>query len=210
MGFKAPVTGGGGEREMVPAGSYLGICNGVYLLGTQPGFNGESPKQQVMLSFELHKRRGPAKDSAGRIMEASAIMSFTANIKSTLIEKFAGPLRGKPYTEGELEAVKKQGGFDVESLLGLPCKLEVVHTPNMAGKVKDKIKTVSAIDKEDDVVPEMETSTTYWDWTLDVECPKRIAWFWDKALENPARTGTSAMAGLAVEKKPYVAEDSPF
>lgn len=202
MGMKAPVTGGGEPREVPPAGKYMGVCNAVYVIGTQPAFEaGSPPKLQVMLGFELHKRKGPALDSGGRVFETSKIMNFTANEKSTLIE-YASALESRQYAEADLKAIKDAGGFDPETLLGKCCWLDVVND-----KGKDKIKGVSALDPEDDKAPEGLLDEVYWDWTLGVECPRRIAFFWERALENPNRKGDAANAGLAVPPSQFAQID---
>jgi hypothetical protein len=197
MGLRAPVTGSGDgpPRELPPPGSYLAVCNGAYMLGTQPGYQGGEAKLQLMLSFELHKRKGPMRDSQGRVMEATAIMNHTANIKSTLID-YAGALRGRSYTEDELKTVSAEGGFDPEELLGLSCRLEIEHVKKLDGGIRDKIATIGKLDPEDDVPPTPETDEVYWDWTLGEECPRRISYFWDRALENLSRKGESAYSGL--------------
>lgn len=202
MGMRAPVTGQGdfAAREVPPEGNYLAVCNGVYVLGTQPGYNGGDARLQVMLTFELHKRKGPSRDSQDRVFETNAIMNLTANIKSTLVE-YAGALRGKAYTETELEEVSKAGGLDPEELIGKCCRLEVEHKPKgTKGEVKDKIKSVSRLDPDDDAPPVGETDEVYWDWTLGIECPKRIGFFWDRAAENPERKPDSVGAGKARAK----------
>ncbi len=187
MGMKAPVTGGadGAPREIPPEGNYLAVCNGVYMLGTQPGYQGGDPHLQLLLSFELHKRKGPVRDSQERVFTADTIMNFTFNIKSTLV-KYAGALRGKAYEEDEMEAIKAAGGFDAETLLGLPCRLAIKHEKS-GEKIRDKIESVSRLDPDDDKAPVGETDEVYWDWTLGEDCPKRIAYFWARALENPER-----------------------
>lgn len=187
MGMKAPVTGGadGAPRELPPEGNYLAVCNGVYMLGTQPGYQGGEPHLQLLLSFELHKRKGPVRDTQDRVFTADAIMNSTFNIKSTLVQ-YAGALRGKAYEEDELEAIKATGGFDVETLLGLPCRLEIIHEKK-GDKVRDKIKSCSRLDPDDDKAPVGETDEVYWDWTMPGDHPKRISYFWDRAQENPNR-----------------------
>ena len=198
MGMKAPVTGGGEAREVAPAGKYLGVCNAVYMLGTQPAYDAsQTPKQQVMLNFELHKRKGPTLNSAGHPYEVNAIMTNTMNIKSTLV-KYASALEGKPYTEEDLENLKKQGGFDVEDLLGKSCWIDVINNKKPDGVIRDKISNVSALDPEDDQAPTALTETAYWDWTMNVECPKRIAYFWEKAAENPNRKAEAPGAAVPI------------
>lgn len=218
MGMKAPVTGSGDgpPRELPPAGNYLAVCNGVYMLGTQPGYNNGPPNLQVMLSFELHKRKGPARDSQGRVFEASKIMNVTANIKSTLTA-YAGALRGRDYSESELIQIQKEGGLDVEVCLGKACRLTLVHETK-GDKTKDKIKSLAPLDPEDDEAPRIEGDEIYWDWTLGVECPKRIAYFWNRASENPDGEGGGELVGAGVGKGPISAnghaeidpDDIPF
>ncbi len=209
MGMKAPVTGNNGEgpaREVPPAGNYLGVCNGVYMLGTQPGYQGQAPRQQVMLTFELHKRRGPVLDTQGRVFEASDIMNFTANIKSTLVD-FAGALRGRSYTEAELDEVKQAGGFDVEELLGQSCRLTIAHKPKADGSVRDTIASRAPLDPDDDEKPKSETDEVYWDWSQGIECPKRISWFWARAAENPGRVDSAGFPAVNVPAGAAVAND---
>ncbi len=199
MGMKAPI-GGNQEYEQPPPGNYLGRCNGVYLLGTQPGYQGGDPQSQIMLTFELHKRKGPCLTNGGKgdfILEASRIMSLWASPKSILIE-FAGAMRGEPYTEDELKGLEKSGGFDPEPLLGQCCRL-ALEDKTTNGKTKTIIKSVSALDSEDDKAPKAFGDEVYWDWTLGVECPKRIAYFWERAAENP----DSKEAPQTSTKKPY-------
>ncbi len=215
MGMKAPVTGSGDRAwENPPAGSYLGACNGVYMLGTQPGYNGGDASLQVMLSFQLFKRKGPVKDSGDRIFEMSRIMNFTANIKSTLID-YAGAMRGIPYTEEELAKLQLEGGFDAETLVGLSCKLNVVHEKKGEG-VKAKIKSVAPLDPEDDVAPKVDGDEIYWDWNISKQCPKRIEYFWKRAVENPDadRSGTAngkpANPSDVDKDTVYDEQDAPF
>ncbi len=212
MGIKAPVTGNGdgNPREVPPEGNYLARCNGVYMLGTQPGYQGGDARLQVMLTFELHKRKGPVRDSQGRVFEANAIMNHTFNIKSTLTE-YAGALRGGAYTEGELANMKEEGGFDPESLIGLCCRLSIEHRKNAEGKVKDKIKSVSRLDPDDDTPPVGETDEVYWDWTTGVEAPKRIEYFWKRAAENPQRESQPVGAAVGAPSFGKVDDDDiPF
>ncbi len=208
MGLKAPVTGGGDGpvREVPPAGNYLAVCNGVYMLGTQPGYQGQQARHQVMLSFELHKRRGPCLDTQGRVFETSDIMNFTANIKSTLID-VAGALRGKPFTEADLDEVKQQGGLDVEELLGQACRITLAHKPKPDGSVRDTISSYAPLDKDDDEPPQGITDEVYWDWSQGTECPKRISYFWARAAENPEHIPVAAPVAATVPARAPLVDD---
>lgn len=200
------MTGSGEKFEKPAPGTYTGVCNGVYNAGKQEGYQGGKPVQKLLLTFELHKRKGPARDSGGRIFECSTTVSNTANIKSSLIDKFASAMRGRAYTEAELKEIAKAGGFDPESLLGLSCKITLA----LGTSGNPYVDVVAALDPEDDQIPEMETDTCYWDYTMDGEVPKRVAWLWAKSLDNPAREGQAALVGVANPTKYQVAEDAPF
>jgi len=189
------------------------------MLGTQPGYKNNGPTLQMMLSFELHKKRGPVRNSNGEIYETSRIMScvFSAGgpgyNKSTLTQ-YAGALRGKDYSDEEIEQIKDQGGFDPETLLEKSCRISITHEKSQqTGKLKDKIASVAFLDPDDDVAPEGMTDSIYWDWTLGEDCPKRIQWFWARAKENPDREDVprqskpnpSAVAAVSTDP-----DDTPF
>lgn len=219
MGMKAKVTGGDGTpREIPPPGKYLGLCNGVYMLGTQPGYQGGKPKPQVLISFELHKRKGAVRDTQGQVYETGVICSFTCNVNSKLME-IAGALLDHTFTEEDLEKIQSGGGFDAEPLIGRVCWMDLIHEKKADGSPRDKIKTVSPLDGEDDngladiVINNAETDHVYWDWTLGQEAPKRIKYFWDRAFENPDRESDPAKSSLPTGKFAVAqtsTDDSPF
>lgn len=220
MGMRAPVTGSAGmTREVPPPGKYLGICNGVYMLGTQPGYQNGPPELQIMLSFELHKRKGPAKNKEGRVFETSAIMKFSANVKSSLI-RYASALENREYNDADLKTIAMAGGFDAEPLLGKVCWIDLANDRKPDGGWKDKIRSVTPLDPEDDkdlaewVLLNQETDSIYWDWTKGVECPRRIKYFWDRAAENPNSNSESPLGGLVVDASTEVDgngdKDVPF
>jgi hypothetical protein len=150
-----------------------------------------------MLSFELHKRKGPVRDTQGRVFTADAIMGNTFNIKSTLC-KYASAMRGQAYTEKDLEQIKEDGGFDPESMLGGFCRLTIKHEQNKDGKTREKIDSISRLDPEDDKPPVGELDEVYWDWTQGTDVPKRIDYFWQRAAENPNRRSEPAPVGVGV------------
>ncbi len=195
MGRLAPVTGGSDKAFEKPLpGTYTAICNGVYNCGKQEGYKGGKPTEKLLLTFELHKRKGPARDKSGNIFECSATVSNTANIKSSLIAMYAGPMRGKAYTEDELKALGKQGGFNPETLLGGCCKITLA----LAESGNPYVETVAALDPEDDLVPDQETSQYYWDYTIEGAVPRRCAWLWAKSLDNPINRDAAKNAASAI------------
>ncbi len=206
MGMRAPVTGGADFEKPQP-GTYTGVCNGVYVCGKQEGYQGGRPQQKVLLTFELHKRRGPAVDKRGNIFECSTTVTNVTNVKSALINRFAGPMRGNAYTDAEIKAMAAAGGYDPENLLGQPIKIVLA-----AGKTGAPfIQSTAPLDPEEDEVPEQVTSDVYWDYAMAGEVPRRCAWLWAKSLDNPARTGQAANVGAVAAPEAYeTPEDSPF
>jgi hypothetical protein len=114
------------DFEMVPAGNHIAICTGVIDLGIQPGSGMyPDPKHQVYIRFELptetisyekdgQQVTGPM--SVGRTLTAS--MSEKANLRK-LIESWFG----KKFPTDDVAA-----DFDVKTLLGRKCLLNVTHT----------------------------------------------------------------------------------
>lgn len=178
MGMRAPVTGGG-DFEQAPEGKYLAVCNGIYMIGTQPGFNGADPKSQLLLNVELHKRSRPAMGAKGHILESSNIITNSFNEKSNLLI-YAEAFLNTKFAEADLQRIKKEGGFDPETLLGKCAWIDLGRKESG----KDKWKSVSRLDPEDDKAPTPETDLIYWDWTLGTDVPKRVEYFWNNAREN--------------------------
>lgn len=132
------------DFEMVPAGNHIAICTGVIDLGIQPGSGMyPDPKHQVYIRFELptetisyekdgQQVTGPM--SVGRTLTAS--MSEKANLRK-LIESWFG----KKFPSDDAAA-----DFDVKTLLGRKCLLNVTHTEK-GGKVYANIANATPIPK---------------------------------------------------------------
>jgi hypothetical protein len=132
------------DFEVAPAGNHVGICNALVDLGMQPG-SGQypAPKHQVYVRFELPTERikytkdgkeieGPM--SMGRTFTAS--MSEKANLR-----KFIESWFGKRFQTDEAAS-----DFDVKSILGRKCLLNVTHTEK-GGKTYANISNATPIPK---------------------------------------------------------------
>lgn len=137
----------GKDFDPVPAGVHFAICTQVIDLGLQPQ-SGKfpKPKHQVYLKFEIpdievtwekdgEERTGPA--TIGRKFGLS--LSDKSHLKPFLVS-----WRGKPFTATELE------GFDITSVAGKVCQLNVVHEDKRAegGKIYAKITNAFPLIKE--------------------------------------------------------------
>jgi hypothetical protein len=145
----------GEPRELVPAGNYLGVICGVYDLGTQSGGQ-YGPKPQILVQWELHKRRGPARDAKSNILTISNFYTLSFGDKANL-RKDVEAMLGKTFSEEEAKA-----GYDIEDLLGKACRLQIVHEPKQGGGTRDQIGAIMALDDDDDA-PRGELSEAYFE-----------------------------------------------
>lgn len=177
MGQKAEAkTGEGKDFKPAPSGPALAVIVDVLCVGTQPGYQGGAPKQQVLIGFELHKRKGVIRDDDGNPVISYAKMNLTFADKATLTKLSAACRGGVAYTEDEIVAIRDSGGFDVEELLGKTCRVSVKHKESVKeGKtvIRDSAEGFAALDAEDDTPPVPVSPLRYWDWTLGEPIPRR-------------------------------------
>lgn len=125
MAIKAPV-GNSEEFELVPAGVYLARCYKMVDIGTQQITSakfGTKDVRQVIIYWELlQDDDGEAvfmKDGK-RVFSISKTYTLSMHKKANLRADLDA-WRGKPFTDAEA------ADFDVAKLLGVPCKIQVVH-----------------------------------------------------------------------------------
>lgn len=109
----------GGDFQPAPEGMHIARCYGVIDLGIQinKAFGNSSPK--VLIAWEL----GESLMADGRPF--IQMQTYTSSISQN--SKLRGLLeawRGKGFSMSELM------GFELRSLLGVPCYLTIKHTPN--------------------------------------------------------------------------------
>ena len=135
-------------RRPVPAGNYFGVCVGVYDIGTQAGQK-FGPRRQVVLQFELHRKKGPARDTEGAPLRIARFYNLAFNARANLrmdVER----ILDRTFSEAEAQA-----GFDIARLLGTVCRLTVAHQARPDGSVRDSIAAFHAPAPTDpSVVPE--------------------------------------------------------
>jgi hypothetical protein len=110
------------ERELLPAGIYNAVCVQLINLGTQKVNYPEKPvmdKKRVWMTFEVFGEK--MKDD--KPFFVSKEFTFSFHEKSTL-RKHLISWRGKQFTDEELKH------FNLISILGLACQINVIHTIN--------------------------------------------------------------------------------
>jgi hypothetical protein len=111
----------GGNFEITPSGTFIGVCYRFLDLGTQSvEYMGDHKIQRkVMLSWELADEL--MKD--GRPFSASKTYTWSMHEKSTL-RKDLEAWRGKAFVDEDFEG---ENAFNTKKLLGAPCMLTVTH-----------------------------------------------------------------------------------
>ncbi len=140
MSLMSKSEGGGGSFEPVPVGSHIARCVTVVDLGFQETKFGK--KEQVYIGFEVPNVRVEwTKDEVKHEGPAIIGTAYTNSIheKSNLGQHLVS-WRGLPFTE------KQKQGFDLFTVLDVPCMISVVH--NVQGdKVYANISAIMGIPK---------------------------------------------------------------
>ena len=153
MPINGKVNAGAGDFEPVAAGPHIAVCDIVADLGMQPGSAlYPRPKQKVLIRFELpgervEFERDGKKQSGPAVI--SQIYTLSMNEKANLRHTLEG-WRGRAFSDDEAEK------FDVASILGKPCMINVVHNKK-GDKTYSNISSISGIPKgmNKTILPEM-------------------------------------------------------
>ena len=124
MPLNYPASGGKDFAKCSP-GLHLAICNLVADIGLQAG-SGKfpDPKRKLYLRFEVPGERIEyEKDGVTKEGPMTIGTYFTASMNAkALLRKALENWRGKKFTDQEAEL------FDVSSILGKPCQIQVMHS----------------------------------------------------------------------------------
>lgn len=122
-----------GTFELCPAGNHLAICHQVIDIGTQNSDYG--PKRKLYIYWELCEEQM----EDGRPFTTRNIYTLSAHEKSNF-RKHLESWRNKAFTKEEF------GNFTLNKLIGVPCMLQIVHTPD-GDKVWANVAAVSSVPK---------------------------------------------------------------
>lgn len=142
-------TDNGVDFTPAPAGTHLARCIRLTDIGSQHGEYQGKPtvRNQVIITWELCG----TKMTDGQPFIVSAWLTNSLNEKANM-RKFLEAWRGRPFTMKELTS------FDLETILGKACMLQVVHTE----KKKAKVNAIIALPKNTTVPPQVNPSSTFW------------------------------------------------
>ena len=120
MALTARSKGNGDDFEPVSTGLHLGICYGVFDIGTHLEERWDTEVHKVIIVWELPSERV-------RIEGQDLPRAISKHYRLSLHKKAAlradlESWRSKGFTKEEAE-----GGIDLKRILGIPCQLNVVH-----------------------------------------------------------------------------------
>lgn len=132
-------------RELIPAGNYVARCYQLIEIGTvQTSFNGhEKNVKKVRIGWELPTELRVFSEERGeQPLVISAEYNLSTHKKSTLRAILAS-WRGRDFTEDEAKR------FDITTILGAPCLLNIIHEPGFKDptKVYERISSISPLPK---------------------------------------------------------------
>ena len=182
------VSQSGGSYETAPAGNHVALCHAIYDCGTHPGFDNGPPSRKVRICWELSNEMM----SDGRPFGVSALYTLSLNEKANLYKMLIA-WRGRAFTPEELKR------FDLATVLGVPCMVNVIHEPDGKDpkKVWANVSTVGPLPKgmpkPTPVNPLVQFSID--DAEIPAECPAYIAKKIEASEEWRHRTHHAVPAG---------------
>ncbi len=129
----------GGNFDPVPEDQHTARCVLVVDIGTHDGSYG--PKHQCVVGWELPEVQQVFDEAKGpEPMMLSNFYTVSLSEKANL-RQMLETWRGRAFTADELS------GFDLSSLLGVPCMLSVVHKTKPNGDIRAQVQSVAKLHK---------------------------------------------------------------
>lgn len=151
----------GTKRELIPAGNYVARCYQMLHIGTViEQFQGEAKTMnKVRIGWELPLELKVFNEDKGELpCVISKEYTLSMHEKAKLRQMLAS-WRGKDFTEDESKC------FDITKLLGVPCMLNVIHTPSKtdATKMYETISSITPLPKGFNCPPQINQNMV-WDY----------------------------------------------
>jgi hypothetical protein len=136
-----PEPNDNGDFQLPPAGTHLGVCYQVILLGHQPStYNGVTKhKPKIWLAWELPDELM----EDGQPFTVRQTYTWSMSQKAKLREDLKG-WRGKDFEEKDFG--NKPGAFNIKNVLGKCCLLNIVHNVN-GEKTYANVQSISRVMK---------------------------------------------------------------
>lgn len=142
------------ERETIPAGNYIARCYQIIQLGTvEQDYNGEIKKTHLIrITWELPTELRVFDESKGE-QPFTIGQKYTLSMhEKALLRKTIAEWRGQQFSPQELQ------NFDITSMLGKPCMLNIIHKPSKDGqKVYANVGAITPMPRGIDCPPPINT-----------------------------------------------------
>lgn len=132
-------------RELIPAGNYLGRCYQMIEIGTvkETILGTEKIMHKVRIGWELPTELKVFKEENGeqpRVISKEFTLSMHEKSSLRIALK---SWRGKDFTEDQAKS------FDITSLLGVPCMINIIHKPAKSdpSKIYEEISGITGVPK---------------------------------------------------------------
>lgn len=172
-----------GDFEPIPEDLHLGVCYGIWDLGTQYSEVWHKFSHRVVIVWELPEIRGEF-ERDGKKVNLPKVISKQYRLslhKKAGLRKDMESWRGKKFTEEELAE-----GFDLKKLLGVPCQIQVLHFKSDEGKI---YANISAIIKSSAgrIIP--ENPITFFSFEDGLDIPKSTPEWIEKIIKQAKEYG---------------------
>ena len=167
------------ERELIPEGMWDACC--VYLadIGTTVDAKWGKSKHKVILTWEVPGER-IVMTRDGKDVSLPKVMSQTFSLslhQKAGLRKTLESWRGQRFTTEELK------GFDLRSILGVPCQLQVIHAEGSNGQIYANINNILPAQGGAKAL-KCENPTQYFSFEDDMNIPQDIPqWIKEKIME---------------------------
>lgn len=142
--FTAKDTGKGQEWEPIPNGVYHAVCYAVVDLGTQYSQMFGISQHKCWISWEFPQERIVVKNEDNEDINKPRIISefFTVSLhEKSNLRQILESWRGRGFTQSELN------GFDLSSILGVNCQINVIHKTKQDGSKRAVIGSIMPLSK---------------------------------------------------------------
>lgn len=119
--------------DPAPEGLHRCVCADVIDLGMQPNFQKTAEVHKIKFVWQTEDVNPKTKE---RYQIRSTYLTVSLNEKSNLSKLLEG-WRGKVFTPEE-----RRAGFDVETLIGVNCQIQVIHAESAGGRKYGKAQAV--------------------------------------------------------------------
>jgi len=126
----------GSPRELLPPGNVQAVCYGVIDLGHREGRFGI--KHEACVLFEIPSLRYEDEDKVDKPKGINNFYNITLHPDSNMGKDLTS-WRGKAFTEQEKE------GFDITTIIGANCLLNIAHVEKQDKSMKDKIASITPL-----------------------------------------------------------------